>query len=59
MPARSWSRSAWRIYRERGSDAGDSAPKQLFAFSVLYLFLLFAVLLVEEVLRRAGLGLMS
>jgi protoheme IX farnesyltransferase len=50
---------AWRVFRERGSDAGDGAPKQLFAFSVLYLFLLFAVLLVEEVLKRAGLGFTS
>jgi heme o synthase len=46
---------AWRVRRE----PGEAAPRRLFAFSVLYLFLLFAVLLVEEVLRRAGLGLMS
>jgi protoheme IX farnesyltransferase len=37
---------AWRVYRERGPD--DRASKHLFAFSILYLFLLYAVLLVER-----------
>jgi protoheme IX farnesyltransferase len=37
---------AWQVYRERQPD--DRASKQLFGFSVLYLFLLFAVLLVER-----------
>jgi protoheme IX farnesyltransferase len=37
---------AWQVYRERSPD--DRASKHLFAFSVLYLFLLYAVLLVER-----------
>jgi len=36
---------AWQVYAERRP--ADKASKQLFAFSILYLFLLFAVLLVE------------
>jgi protoheme IX farnesyltransferase len=35
-------------YRQREGEAGDRAAKQLFAYSVLYLFLLFAALLVEQ-----------
>jgi protoheme IX farnesyltransferase len=37
---------AWQVYAERRP--ADKASKQLFAFSILYLFLLFAVLLVER-----------
>jgi protoheme IX farnesyltransferase len=38
---------AWRVwFRRRGADAAG-AQRQLFAFSILYLFLLFAVLLLE------------
>jgi protoheme IX farnesyltransferase len=37
---------AWQVYRERNPD--DRASKHLFAFSILYLFLLYAVLLVEQ-----------
>jgi len=37
---------ACQVYRERQPD--DRASKQLFGFSVLYLFLLFAVLLIER-----------
>jgi protoheme IX farnesyltransferase len=37
---------AWRVYRERRP--ADRASKHLFAFSILYLFLLYAVLLVER-----------
>ena len=37
---------AWQVYAERRP--ADQASKQLFAFSILYLFLLFAVLLVER-----------
>jgi len=39
---------AMRVYRIRCGQAADTAAKQLFAFSILYLFLLFAVLLVEH-----------
>jgi protoheme IX farnesyltransferase len=35
-------------YRERVGERADRAAKHLFAYSVLYLFLLFAVLLVEQ-----------
>jgi heme o synthase len=35
-------------YRVREGEAGDRAAKHLFAYSVLYLFVLFAVLLVEK-----------
>ena len=38
---------AWRVRVERGS-AGDQAAKRLFAYSILYLFVLFATLLVEQ-----------
>jgi len=42
---------AWQVYRKREGDAAERAAKHLFAFSVLYLFLLFAVLLVEGMAR--------
>jgi protoheme IX farnesyltransferase len=38
---------AFDIYRRNGGAAADSAARRLFAFSILYLFLLFAILLVE------------
>lgn len=44
---------AWQVKRSEGS-AGEVAAKRLFAFSILYLFLLFAVLLVDG--RFAPLG---
>ncbi len=37
---------AWQVFRERRPD--ERACRNLFAFSILYLFLLFAVLLVER-----------
>jgi len=37
---------AWQIYRERRPE--DAASRKMFAFSILYLFLLFAVLLVDN-----------
>jgi heme o synthase len=37
--------AAWRVWR----DPGERAAKQMFAFSILYLFLLFALLLVDKV----------
>ena len=39
---------AFDCYRKREGEAADRAAKNLFAYSVLYLFLLFAVLLVEQ-----------
>ena len=41
--------SVWRLTEGREA---DSAARQLFQFSILYLFLLFAVLLVEHVAVR-------
>jgi protoheme IX farnesyltransferase len=38
---------AWRVRREREGALAKRAPQQLFAYSILYLFVLFAVLLVE------------
>ncbi len=37
---------AWRVHSERASESADRAALRLFAFSILYLFILFAVLLV-------------
>ncbi len=39
---------AYACYREREGERAARAAKDLFAYSVLYLFLLFAVLLVEH-----------
>jgi protoheme IX farnesyltransferase len=43
---------AVRVWRTREGDAAPLAAKQLFGFSILYLFVLFAVLIAEH-----GLGL--
>ena len=45
---------AWRCYRVRVGAPADKAAKNLFAFSILYLFLLFAVLLAERGLALAS-----
>jgi protoheme IX farnesyltransferase len=42
---------AIRVYRLRKGEAADTAAKHLFAYSILYLFLLFAVLLGEGMVR--------
>lgn len=42
---------AWQVFRKREGEAAERAAKHLFAFSVLYLFLLFAVLLGEGMVR--------
>jgi len=39
---------AWRVQRAGDGPAGDAAAKALFAYSILYLFALFAVLLIEN-----------
>jgi protoheme IX farnesyltransferase len=39
---------AFDCYRKREGEAADRAAKNLFAYSILYLFLLFAVLLIEQ-----------
>ncbi|MGF1651251.1 MAG: heme o synthase [Hyphomicrobiaceae bacterium] len=43
---------AWRVYRIRVGRDADRAAKQLFAFSILYLFLLFALILAENVVTK-------
>ncbi len=40
-----------RLWREGAGERGPRAARQLFAFSILYLFVLFAVLLIEAGLR--------
>lgn len=45
---------AWRVYTQRKGRQADQAARQLFGFSILYLFVLFAVLLVEHI---SGAGL--
>src|SRR3954453_16474830 len=48
---------AWRVYRERTGAAAASAAKPLFAFSLLYVFVLFAALLADNLLARLGFAL--
>jgi protoheme IX farnesyltransferase len=43
---------ALAVWRETEGAAADRAAKRLFGFSILYLFLLFAVLLVEHTIRH-------
>jgi heme o synthase len=50
---------ALTCYREREGEAADRAAKNLFGYSVLYLFLLFAVLLVEQGFGVDGGSLLS
>src|SRR3954467_1139711 len=45
---------AWRVYRERTGAAAASAAKRLFAFSLLYVFLVFAALLLDRALAQFG-----
>ena len=47
---------AWRVYRERTGPAAASAAKRLFAFSLLYVFVLFAALLIDYELIKFGLS---
>jgi heme o synthase len=49
---------AWRVFRVREGAAANRAAMQLFGFSILYLFLLFAALVVEHgfgLIERFGL----
>lgn len=46
---------AVRVWREREGEPAKTAARQLFAFSILYLFALFAVLLFEAVLPGGAL----
>ena len=49
---------AWSVYVRRDGRRAEAAAKALFGFSILYLFGLFAALLVES-LARLGLGLVA
>jgi protoheme IX farnesyltransferase len=42
---------AWKVWRVREGREADAAAKALFGFSILYLFLLYAVLLAEHLAR--------
>ena len=46
---------AWRVFRRTEGDEATTAARQLFAFSILYLFVLFAVLLGEAGFSAVGL----
>lgn len=39
---------AWRVMTEAGAHTGDRAARQLFGYSILYLFVLFAVLIIDR-----------
>ena len=41
-------RRAWRLRASGGERAVEPAARRMFAFSILYLFLLFAMLLVDR-----------
>jgi len=45
---------AWRVFRVRSGEKADRHAMMLFGFSIIYLFLLFADLVVERVLALAG-----
>ena len=45
--------AAWRVWAETD---GDTAAKRMFGFSILYLFLLFALLIADRAPGLAGLG---
>ena len=45
---------AWRVYCDREGAVAASSAKKLFAFSLLYVFVLFAALLADNLLARLG-----
>ncbi len=46
---------SWHVWRERSGPASPSAARKLFAFSLLYVFVLFAALLIDYELMKFGL----
>jgi protoheme IX farnesyltransferase len=46
---------AWRVWRDRTGPVAARSAGQLFAFSLLYVFALFAALLLDNALTRFGL----
>ena len=47
---------AWRVYRDRTGQPAISSARKLFAFSLLYVFVLFAALLADNLLAGLGWG---
>jgi heme o synthase len=47
---------AWRVYRDRSGPQAASSAKRLFAFSLLYVFVLFSALAADYLLARSGLA---
>jgi protoheme IX farnesyltransferase len=45
---------AWRVWTQTGGDRANAAARRLFAYSILYLFGLFAALLIESVARQVA-----
>jgi heme o synthase len=45
---------AWRVFRDRTGPAAATAARKLFAFSLLYVVVLFAALLADNLLARLG-----
>jgi heme O synthase-like polyprenyltransferase len=39
---------AWSVYRLRDGKAAERAPKQLFGYSIIYLFAMFGAMLVDR-----------
>ncbi len=50
---------AWRVYTVTEGARADSVARQMFAYSILYLFGLFAVLLIESVAARMVAGTLA
>lgn len=48
---------AWAVYRVREGRAADAMAQRLFKFSILYLFALFAMILIEQIVRAVAQGL--
>lgn len=47
---------AWKVYSERFGRVAEKAARRLFAFSIFYLFMLFATLIGEQSLAALGIG---
>ena len=45
---------AWRVWTSTEGERATAAARQMFAYSIVYLFGLFAVLLIESVAGRVG-----
>jgi protoheme IX farnesyltransferase len=43
---------AWRVWTRTDGERATAAARQMFAYSIVYLFGLFAVLLIESIVGR-------